>query len=112
MIRARHLTVAALAAAGLYAQSQYPFQDPKLPIEQRVDNILSLMTLDEKIGCLETNSGVPRLDIPSAGLSEGLHGLVRKGTFGQKTIPTTSFAEVIGMAETWDPRLIRRAGAV
>ncbi len=112
MTPARHLTIAALAVAGLYAQTQYPFQDPKLPAEQRVDNILSLMTLDEKIGCMETNSGVPRLGIPNAGLSEGLHGLVRKGTFGQKLIPTTSFAEVIGMAETWDPELIRRAGAV
>jgi beta-glucosidase len=109
---ARHFALAALAAAGLCAQSQYPFQDPKLPLEQRVDNILSLMTLEEKIACLETNSGVPRLGIPNAGLSEGLHGLVRKGTFGQKKIPTTSFAEVIGMAETWDPELIRRAGAV
>ncbi len=112
MIQARHLAAALVAAAALYGQSQYPFQDPKLPIEQRVDNILSLMTLDEKIGCMETNSGVPRLKIPSAGLSEGLHGLVRKGTFGMKRIPTTSFAEVIGMAETWDPDLIRRAGAV
>jgi len=112
LVRGAVLAAAALAAAGMWAQSQYPFQDPTLPIEQRVDNILSLMTLDEKIACLETNSGVPRLGIPSAGLSEGLHGLVRKGTFGQKKIPTTSFAEVIGMAETWDPELIRRAGAV
>ena len=112
MMLARLLTVAAVTAVGLCAQSPYPFQDPKMPIEQRVDSILSLMTLDEKIACLETNSGVPRLNIPSAGFSEGLHGLVRKGSFGQKVIPTTSFAEVIGMAETWDPKLIRRAGAV
>ena len=109
---ARHLAVAALAAAGLYAQSPYPFRDTKLPIERRVDNILSLMTLDEKIGCLERSSGVPRLGIPDAGRSEGLHGLVRKGGRGGKKIPTTSFAEVIGMAETWDRDLIRRAGAV
>ncbi|MBZ5582027.1 MAG: fibronectin type III-like domain-contianing protein [Acidobacteriia bacterium] len=44
---------AALAVAVLCAQPQpqpqYPFQDPKLPIQQRVDNIISLMTLDEKI---------------------------------------------------------------
>ncbi len=93
-------------------QNQYPFQDPKAPIEQRVDNILSLMTLDEKIACLNTNSGVRRLGIPSAGGSEGLHGLVRKGDFGGKAVPTTSFSEVIGMAETWDPALIRRCGAV
>ncbi|MGA3026146.1 MAG: glycoside hydrolase family 3 C-terminal domain-containing protein [Bryobacteraceae bacterium] len=98
--------------AMLHGQTTYPFQDPGLPLEQRVDNILSLMTVDEKISCLEFNSGVPRLHIPSAGWSEGLHGLVRKGDFSGKAIPTTSFAEVIGMAETWDADLIRRAGAV
>jgi beta-glucosidase len=103
---------AACGMIPLYAQYQHPFQDPNLPLEQRVDNILSLMTLDEKIACLEQNSGVPRLQIPNAGWSEGLHGLVRKGGFGTKMVPTTSFAEVIGMAETWDPELIRRAGAV
>jgi beta-glucosidase len=103
---------AACAAALLCGQTQYPFQDPGLPLEQRVDNILSLMTVDEKIKCLEFESGVPRLHIPSAGWSEGLHGLVRKGDFGGKAIPTTSFAQVIGMAETWDADLIRRAGAV
>ena len=108
---ARGSVLMGFAVAAL-AQSPYPFLDTKLPVEQRVDNILSLMTLDEKIGCIERSSGVPRLGIPDAGRSEGLHGLVRKGGFGGKKIPTTSFAEVIGMAETWDRDLIRRAGAV
>ena len=111
------MTCAAACAAVLFGtallhgQTQYPFQNPGLPLEQRVDNILSLMTVDEKIACLESNSGAPRLHIPNAGWSEGLHGLVRKGDFGGKAVPTTSFAEVIGMAETWDADLIRRAGA-
>ncbi len=90
----------------------YPFQDPNLPLEQRVDNILSLMTLDEKLACLATSSAVPRLHIPDAGGTEGLHGLVRKGDFNQKLVTTTQFPEVIGMASTWDPALIRRVGAV
>jgi len=94
------------------SQSQYPFQDPALDPGKRIDKILSLMNVDEKIACLEFNSGVPRLGIPNAGGSEGLHGLSRKGDFGGKAVPTTQFAEVIGMAETWDPALIRRAGAV
>src|SRR5512133_1686399 len=100
------------ATAPLSAQNQYPFQDPNLPLEQRVDNILSLMTLDEKLACLATSTAVPRLHIPDAGGTEGLHGLVRKGDFNQKAVPTTQFPEVIGMASTWDPGLIRRAGAV
>jgi beta-glucosidase len=108
---------AALAAlllpcpAAIYGQ-QYPFQDPNLPLEQRVDNILSLMTLDEKLACLATSTAVPRLHIPDAGGTEGLHGLVRKGDFNQKAAPTTQFPEVIGMASTWDPALMRRVGAV
>ncbi len=77
-----------------------------------MDNILSLMTLDEKLACLTTSTAVPRLHIPDAGGTEGLHGLVRKGDFGQKAVTTTQFPEVIGMASTWDPALIRRAGAV
>jgi beta-glucosidase len=106
---------AALLLAGitrLNAQNQYPFQNPTLPLEQRVDNILSLMTLDEKLACLATSTAVPRLHIPDAGGTEGLHGLVRKGDFNQKAVTTTQFPEVIGMASTWDPALIRRAGAV
>ena len=101
-----------LFAGAACSQNKYPFQDPALDTEKRIDNILSLMTIDEKINCLEMNSGVPRLAIPNAGGSEGLHGLSRKGDFGGKAIPTTQFAEVIGMAETWDPALIQRAGAV
>ncbi|HXM41843.1 MAG TPA: glycoside hydrolase family 3 C-terminal domain-containing protein [Bryobacteraceae bacterium] len=98
--------------APLRAQNQYPFQNADLPLEQRVDNILSLMTLDEKLACLTTSTAVPRLHIPDAGGSEGLHGLVRKGDFNQKAVTTTQFPEVIGMASTWDPELVRRAGAV
>jgi len=108
-------TCAALLLASitpLAAQYQYPFQNPHLTLEQRVNNILSLMTLDEKLACLTTSTAVPRLHIPNAGGSEGLHGLVRKGGFGGKVVTTTQFPEVIGMASTWDPALIRRAGAV
>jgi beta-glucosidase len=105
----------ALLLAGmlpLTAQNRYPFQNANLPLEQRVDNILSLMTLDEKLACLTTSTAVPRLQIPDAGGTEGLHGLVRKGDFNQKAATTTQFPEVIGMASTWDPALIRLAGAV
>jgi len=105
-------TLLLAATAPLGAQNQYPFQDASLPTEQRVDNILSLMTLDEKLACLTTSTAVPRLNIPDAGGSEGLHGLVRKGDFNQKAVTTTQFPEVIGMASTWDAPLIRRAGGV
>jgi beta-glucosidase len=53
------------------AQYQYPFQNPDLPSEQRVDNIVSLMTLDEKVACLGTDPSVPRLGIHGTGHVEG-----------------------------------------
>ncbi len=95
----------------VYAQSEHPFQNSALPLEQRVENILSLMTLDEKIACLNTNTAVPRLRIPNIGGAEGLHQLVVKGGPGQRDpVPTTSFALAIGMGASWNPALIRRAG--
>jgi beta-glucosidase len=101
--------------ASALAQTPYPFQDAKLPTEQRITNILSLMTLDEKIAALGTNSGVQRLQIPNAGSSEGLHGLVQRGGFGpvrQEVIPTTQFAQVVGMGQTWNRDLVEAAGAI
>jgi beta-glucosidase len=93
------------------AQNQYPFRNPQTPIEERISNILSLMTLDEKIACLGATTAVPRLGIPNAGLTEGLHGLVRKAWGQTKEVPTTQFALAVGMAQTWDPDLLKRAGA-
>ena len=91
---------------------QYPFQNPSLPLEQRADNIVSLMTLEEKIAAF-ANPAVKRLHIPGFGSAEGIHQVVlRAGPGGGTSIPTTSFSQVYGMGETWDPELIRRAGAV
>ena len=105
-----------IPAAGQTAQYKYPFQNPALSIDARVSNLLSQMTLDEKIAALGTSSGVPRLGVPNAGSSEGLHGLVQRGFGGlgasQKPVPTTQFAQVVGMAQTWDPALIQQAGHV
>jgi len=94
---------------------QYPFQNPDLPIEQRIDNILSLMTIDEKIECLDTNPSVPRLGIKASGHVEGIHGLTQggPGKWGRPlTIPATTFQQGIGLGETWDVELLRQAGHV
>jgi len=106
------LTISALSISGLAQQSKYPFQDHNLPLEQRVDNIISLLTLDEKIAVF-ANPAVPRLGIPGYGSAEGIHQVVlRGGMRGGQAIPTTSFSQVYGMGSTWDPDLIERAGAV
>jgi beta-glucosidase len=57
---------------------------------------------------------VPRLGIRAMGHVEGLHGLARGGpsNWGRRNpVPTTIFPQAIGLAETWDPDLIRRVGA-
>ena len=96
-------------------ESQYPFQNPNLPIEDRIKNILSLMTLDEKIVALGTNPSVPRLGIKASGHVEGIHGLTQGGPakWGRPaTIPTTTFPQGIGLGETWDPEILRQAAAI
>jgi len=91
----------------------YPFDDPNLPAAQRIDNLLSLMTVEEKIDCLGTLTGVPRLGVPNIGSSEGIHGVVqREPRFGRKPITTTQFPQPPGMGATWDPALVREAASV
>jgi beta-glucosidase len=107
--------LAAWGSGTASAQYQYPFQNPDLPAEARVRNIVSLMTMDEKIFCLGTDPSVPRLGIRGTRHVEGLHGLALGGPGGWGRpipIPTTQFSQAIGMGETWDPELIRKAGGV
>ncbi len=94
---------------------QYAFQDPKLAVEKRIDNLLSLMTLEEKINCLGTDPSVPRLGVKGTRHVEGLHGLAMGGpsNWGRRApIPTTTFPQAIGMAETWDVDIMQQAGAL
>lgn len=106
--------VTALAAA---QQNQYPFQDPNLPVETRINNLLSLMTVDEKIQALGTDPSVTRLGVHGSSHIEGLHGAALGGPGGWegrglKPVPTTQFPQSVGLGETWDPELLRRAAAV
>lgn len=98
----------------LHAQYQYPFQNPKLDVEKRIDNIISLLTPDEKITCLGTNPTIPRLGIKGSGHIEGLHGVALggPGNWGRrKLVATTTFPQSYGLAETWDTALIRKVAA-
>lgn len=90
---------ATLAAPLFFAQShyKYPFRNPDLPVNERIENLLTLLTTEEKIGMMMDNSqAVPRLEIPAYGWwNEALHGVARAGT-------ATVFPQAIGMAATWD----------
>jgi beta-glucosidase len=100
--------------AALSAQ-QYPFQNPNLPVEERVKNIISLLTPDEKVACLSTNPSVPRLSIKGCNHVEGLHGLARGGpsNWGKRDpITTTIFPQAIGLAESWDPEVLKQAASI
>jgi len=91
---------------------KYPFQKPNLSIEQRVDNIISLLMLDEKIKALSTNPSIPRLDIKGSGHVEGLHGLAQGGPANWTPKPpilTTIFPQAKGMGYTWDPEILEKA---
>jgi beta-glucosidase len=105
------------AGAANAQQYKYPFQNPDLPIEQRVNNILSLMTLEEKVAALSTDPSVPRLGIQGSSHIEGLHGVALGGPGGWggrglDPLPTTQFPQSVGLGETWDPELLRQAAAL
>jgi len=98
----------------LHAQQTYRFQDTHLPAEERITDLISHMTLDEKIDALSTNPTIPRLGILGTGHVEGLHGLALGGPGGweghnQTVIPTTTFPQSRGLGQTWDPDLIQKA---
>jgi beta-glucosidase len=104
----------------LSAQYIHPFQNTSLSDDERLDNLLLLMTLDEKINALSTNLGISRLGIRATAHSEGLHGMALGGPGnwgGYKMVnyqrlpdvyPTTIFPQAYGLGETWDTELIQK----
>ena len=74
----------------------YPFQNPKLSVEKRVDNLISLLTPEEKVGLMMNGSiSIDRLGIPAYNWwSEACHGICRPGA--------TVFPQSIGLAATFD----------
>jgi len=80
---------------------QYPFQNPQLPVEERVYDLVSRMTLEEKVTQFFNHAeAVPRLGIPAYDWwNEGLHGVARAGK-------ATVFPQAIGLAATFDEELM------
>src|SRR5208282_405610 len=84
------------------AAGRMPFRNASLPIEQRVDDLVSRLTLEEKVSQLiDRAAPIPRLDIPAYNWwNEGLHGIARSGY-------ATLFPQAIGNAATWDAPLLQ-----
>ena len=94
------LAGALLCACSPKATYEYPFQNPSLKTEQRIDNLLSLLTPEEKIGLLMNKSvSVDSLGIPSYNWwSEACHGVRADGY--------TVYPQTIGLAATFDPEQV------
>lgn len=84
-----------------------PFKNPLLPVEERVNDLLSRLTLDEKIDLLGgtgfATKPIERLGIPELRMTDGPLGV----RWGQ----ATAFPSGSAMAATWNPELIKNLGA-
>jgi beta-glucosidase len=100
-----------------------PYLDPGQPIETRVNDLLSRMTLQEKIAIIHadskfTTAAIPRLAIPRRWLSDGPHGVredIGPDTWkpaGHTNDFSTAMPAGICLAATWDPDLGFNEGTV
>ena len=83
------------------------YLNPKLPLDQRVNDLISRMTLEEKVSqMMNAAPAIPRLGIPQYDWwNEALHGVAFSGV-------ATVFPQAIGLGATFDPRLVNRVGTV
>ena len=98
------------------AEKPAPYQDPSRPIEERVEDALSRMTLEEKVAVLHAQSkfssaGVPRLGIPEVWCTDGPHGIRPEVLWdewdqaGWTNDSCTAFPALTCLAATWNPRM-------
>jgi beta-glucosidase len=100
-------TAASSVAQSAQPASAAPYLDSSKPVEERVTDLISRMTLEEKASQLVNQArSIPRLQVPGYDWwSEALHGVARAGT-------ATVFPEPIGLAATFDPALIHEMAVV
>jgi beta-glucosidase len=115
------LTILFAGVAALQAQIQPPYLDPHQPIEARVEDLLSRLTLEEKVSIIHADSkfttpAIPRLGIPRRWLSDGPHG-VREDVGPDTWTPagrtddfSTAMPSGICLAATWNLDLGRTEG--
>lgn len=107
----RKLFLTALCCIGIAAQAQvesFPFRNPDLPLEVRVKDLVSRLTLQEKVQMMKHASpAVPHLGIPAYNWwNEALHGVARTSE------KVTVFPQAIGMAATFDAEALQRMGDI
>jgi beta-glucosidase len=93
--------------AAAQSSDQPPYLNPSLPTAQRVDDLISRMTLEEKASqVINQARAIPRLQIPEYDWwSEALHGVANAGI-------ATVFPEPVGLGATFDAPLIHEMAVV
>jgi beta-glucosidase len=107
VINLRILLIFAVFLAFIQCKKQLPYKDPDLSIDKRVNDLVSRMTLDEKIGqMMNAADSINRLGVPDYNWwSEGLHGVANSGI-------ATVFPQAIGLGATWNDSLINQVADV
>src|SRR5688572_31461457 len=104
----RSLTVALIAVTASSSLAQQPaYQNTSLPFEQRAADLVSRMTLEEKVQQMkDVAPAIERLGVPLYNWwNEALHGVARSGL-------ATVFPQAIGFAATWNDSLVFRMASV
>lgn len=111
-----------LCIAQVGAQTATPiYLDDSQPIERRIEDALSRMTLEEKIAMIHAQSnfstpGVPRLGIPEIMMTDGPHGVNKElewnswNSAGWTNDASTAFPAMTCLAATWNPELSQQFG--
>lgn len=104
------------AAAQSAANAKPAYLDARCPVEERVEDALARMTLEEKVALCHAQSkfssaGVPRLGIPEMWMSDGPHGIRAEKLWdewddaGWTSDSCTAFPALTCLAATWNPTL-------
>lgn len=117
MILRNSLFTLAVAASFVNAGAAIPvYQDETRPLDERVEDALSRMTLQEKANMIHaqgkfSSAGVPRLGIPDLWMSDGPHGVRAEinwndwGYSNRTNDSITAFPALTALAATWNPDL-------
>ncbi|PWB03294.1 glycosyl hydrolase [Duncaniella muris] len=117
MILRNSLFTFAVAASFVNAGAAIPvYQDETRPLDERVEDALSRMTLQEKVNMIHaqgkfSSAGVPRLGIPDLWMSDGPHGVRAEinwndwGYSNRTNDSITAFPALTALAATWNPDL-------